>query len=84
LETLLSIRYLHFANIVLLAPGGLPHQHFSKEEGNLKAYSTSYTLEEMERLMLESRVRVVNARMIDIDREGTTNKFYSDFFKENA
>lgn len=28
IEALLSISYLHFTNIVLIAPGGLPHSHF--------------------------------------------------------
>ena len=28
IEALLSISYLHFSNIVLIAPGGLPHHHF--------------------------------------------------------
>jgi len=34
----------------------------------LKAYSTSYTAEELKKLMLESRVRVLDSRMVDIDR----------------
>lgn len=68
IEALLSISYLHFTNIVLVAPGGLPHNHFSDKHHGLKAYSTSYTSEELRKLMLESRVRVINARMVDIDR----------------
>lgn len=43
IEALLSISYLRFTNIILIAPGGLPHHHFDKKEFNLKAYSTSYT-----------------------------------------
>ena len=68
IEALLSINYLHFTNIVLIAPGGLPHQHFEDKRENLKAYSTSYTREELKKLMLESRVRVINGRMVDIDK----------------
>ena len=68
IEALLSINYLNFTNIVLIAPGGLPHNHFIDKKENLKAYSTSYTREELKKLMLESRVRVINARMVDIDR----------------
>lgn len=68
IEALLSISYLHFTNIVLVAPGGLPNGHYSEKNENLKAYSTSYTKEELKKLMLESRVRVINARMVDIDR----------------
>ena len=67
-EALLSISYLQFTNIIFVAPGGLPHNHFENKQEGLKAYSTSYTCEEMKKLMLESRVRVINARMVDIDR----------------
>jgi hypothetical protein len=69
IEALLSISYLQFTNIVLIAPGGLPHHHVGdKRNHNLKAQSTSYTAQELKRLMLETRVRVINARMVDIDR----------------
>ena len=53
---------------MLIAPGGLPHHHFKDQKDNLKAYSTSYTFEELKKLMLESRVRVIDARMVDIDK----------------
>ena len=53
-EALLSISYLHFTNITLIQPGGLPHHHFNTRETNLKAQSTSYTTEELKRLMLEN------------------------------
>lgn len=43
IEALLSISYLQFTNIVLIAPGGLPHHHYDNKIHNLKAYSTSYT-----------------------------------------
>jgi hypothetical protein len=68
IEALLSISYLKFSSIVFIAPGGLPNNHFIEKHENLKAYSTSYTNEELKKLMLESRVRVINARMVDIDR----------------
>ena len=68
IEALLSINYMQFTNIVLIAPGGLPNNHFADKSDNLKAYSTSYTNEELKKLMIESRVRVINARMVDIDR----------------
>ena len=67
-EALLSTSYLHFTSIVLVAPGGLPHHHYFDKTENLRSYSTSYTNQELKRLMLESRVRVINARMTDIDR----------------
>ena len=44
------------------------HHHNENRSQNLKSYSTSYTNQELKRLMLESRVRVINARMVDIDR----------------
>jgi len=67
-EALLSVSYLHFTNITMIAPGGLPHHHVPNKNGNLKAYSTSYTNEELTKLMLESRIRVLDSRMVDIDR----------------
>lgn len=69
IEALLSISYLRFTNIVLISPGGLPHHHFVDHQENLKAYSTSYSNEELKRLMLENRVQVINARMVDIERQ---------------
>lgn len=69
IEALLSISYLRFTNIILISPGGLPHHHYEDQRDNLKAYSTSYTNEELKRLMLENRVQVINARMIDIERQ---------------
>jgi hypothetical protein len=69
IEALLSISYLRFTNIVLISPGGLPHHHLTQQKENLKAYSTSYTNEELKRLMLENRIKVINARMIDIERQ---------------
>lgn len=43
IEALLSISYLQFTNIILIAPGGLPHHNYDNNNANLKAYSTSYT-----------------------------------------
>jgi hypothetical protein len=67
-EALLTITYLHFTNITLIAPGGLPHHHLPTKKSNLKTQSTSYTNEELTKLMLESRITVLDARMTDIDR----------------
>jgi hypothetical protein len=39
------------------------------KKSNLKAYSTSYTNEELKKLMLESRINVIDARMNDVDRD---------------
>jgi len=68
-EALLSISYLNFSNITLVSPGGLPHHLALDKKSNLKASSTSYTNEELKKLMLESRINVVDARMTDIDRD---------------
>ena len=38
------------------------------KKGNLKAYSTSYTHEELKKLMLEARIQVIDSRVVDIDR----------------
>ena len=68
IEALLSISYLQFSNITLISPGGLPQHHVQDKRANLKAYSTSYTFEELKKLMLESRVQVLDSRVTDIDR----------------
>ena len=78
IEALLSISYLNFTSIVLVAPGGLPNNHFMEKVENLKTYSTSYTTEELKKLMLESRVRVINARMVDIDRSDKNIVLHDD------
>jgi len=67
-EALLTITYLQFTNITLIAPGGLPHHNLPTKKSNLKTQSTSYTNEELQKLMLESRICVLDARMVDIDR----------------
>ena len=67
-EALLSISYLHFTNITLISPGGLPHHHVPDKKGNLKSYSTSYIFEELKKLMLEARIQVIDSRVTDIDR----------------
>lgn len=68
IEALLSIGYMHFTSIVLIAPGGIPNADLAGNNDNLKAYSTSYTPKELSKLMLENRVRVIDSRMVDIDR----------------
>jgi len=69
IQTLLSFRYMNFSNIILLAPGGFTYNYLKDSIKNLKASSTNFTLAEAEKLLLECRTRVINARMIDIDRE---------------
>jgi hypothetical protein len=67
-EALLTITYLKFTNITLIAPGGLPHHNLPTKKSNFKTQSTSYTNEELQKLMLESRITVLDARMTDVDR----------------
>eukprot|EP01022_Parablepharisma_sp_SALTPOND_P008302 TRINITY_DN1355_c0_g1_i1.p1 TRINITY_DN1355_c0_g1~~TRINITY_DN1355_c0_g1_i1.p1 ORF type:complete len:1491 (-),score=241.80 TRINITY_DN1355_c0_g1_i1:5780-10252(-) len=78
IETLLSLKYIHFTNIVLLAPGGFSYTNPIDPFTNFKACSTSYTPEEIQNLMLESRIRVLNSRMIDIDRQQKSIILYDD------
>lgn len=68
IEALLAVSYLGFSNVTLVAPGGLPHAHLATRAANLRTCSTSYTWREMRKLMLESRVTVVDSRAVDIDR----------------
>lgn len=69
IESLLSNRYLQFTNIYLLAPGGLSYYHIDEYNKNMKSSSFSYTLREYRNLLLENRVTVIDARLIEIDRE---------------
>lgn len=78
IETLLSLRYVHFTNIVMLAPGGFSHLSSSDGSANIRANSTAYTQEEISNLMLESRIRVLNSRMVDIDRQAKSVVLNSD------
>jgi len=69
IESLLSLKYINFTNITLLAPGGTQSIQVSKKNEQLKAQSTNYALSELKNLMLDSRVTVLNARMVNLDRD---------------
>ena len=69
IESLLSNIYLEFTNVYLLAPGGLVYNHVKSEHESMKASSTSYSLSELRRLLLENRVTVIDSRMLEIDRK---------------
>lgn len=47
IEALLSINYMHFTSIVLIAPGGIPNSTLTEPTSNLKSQSTSYTSREL-------------------------------------
>ena len=54
IESLLSIRYLSFSYIYLVAPGGLLYHHIQSEILNLKSSFSSYQLSEVKKLLLEN------------------------------
>jgi len=66
LESLLSIPHLHFNSLTLLAPGGLEYHH--SHHLPLVAGSAAYSHHELRRIMLELRVRILDSRMVHIDR----------------
>lgn len=59
--------------MTLIAPGGLRHKRPSSDPSfNLKAESTSYTADEISRLLVEEKVNVIDDRVIDINRDAQT------------
>jgi hypothetical protein len=72
IESLLSIRYLNFSYIYLVAPGGLLYHHINEEIENLNVSFTNYQLKELKRLLIENRIKVIDAKMKRINR---ANKF---------
>jgi len=67
LESLLSIPHLLFNSLTLLAPGGLEYHH--AHHLPLVAGTAAYSHQELRRIMLELRVRILDSRMVQIDRE---------------
>merc|ERR1740138_638095 len=67
LESLLSIPHLLFNSLTLLAPGGLEYHH--SHHLPLVAGTAAYSHHELRRIMLELRVRILDSRMVQIDRE---------------
>ena len=78
IESLLSNMYIRFTNIYLLAPGGLPYYDIKSEHENMRASSTSYSLNELIRLMLESRITVIDGKLTEIDRDEKRIKMHDD------
>eukprot|EP00928_Gymnodinium_smaydae_P086928 TRINITY_DN71311_c0_g1_i1.p1 TRINITY_DN71311_c0_g1~~TRINITY_DN71311_c0_g1_i1.p1 ORF type:complete len:1571 (+),score=434.65 TRINITY_DN71311_c0_g1_i1:635-4714(+) len=67
LESLLSIPHLTFNSLTLLAPGGLEYHH--SHHLPLIAGTAAYSHQELRRIMLELRVRILDSRMVQIDRQ---------------
>lgn len=67
LESLLSIPHLLFNSLTLLAPGGLNYHH--AHHLPLVAGTAAYSHQELRRIMLELRVRILDSRMVQIDRQ---------------
>jgi len=65
LHTLLSIPHLFFASLILLTPGKLE----SDGSAPITTQNAAYNHGELRRLMLSKRVRLIDARMIALDRE---------------
>ncbi|EAR95092.1 hypothetical protein TTHERM_00641200 (macronuclear) [Tetrahymena thermophila SB210] len=70
IESLLSVKDINFTHITLLAPGGIMTMHINLPGDQLKALSTNYTLEELKNLMLDARVNVLDAKMVELDKKG--------------
>lgn len=78
IESLLSNTCLQFSNIYLIAPGGLNYYHIKSDHQNLRCSSTSYSIPETIRMMLENRVTVIDGRLIEIERDEKRIKLHDD------
>jgi len=67
LESLLSIPHLLFNSLTLLSPGGLEYHH--AHHLPLIQSTAAYSHHELRRIMLELRVRMLDSRMVQIDRQ---------------
>jgi hypothetical protein len=66
IESLLSIRYLEFSHIYLIAPGGLLYHHIEDEILNLRVSMNNYQINELKKLLLEHRIKIINMKVKDI------------------
>ena len=78
IESLLSIRYLEFSYIYLVAPGGLLYHHIEKEIDNMKVSINNYQLKELKKLLLEKRIKIINAIVKDIKPKQKYIQFMDD------
>lgn len=63
------IKDINFTNITLLSPGGIITMHANNQKDYLKAASTSYTLEQINNLMIDARTTVLDAKMVKLDKK---------------
>jgi len=66
IESLLSIRYLEFSHIYLIAPGGLLYHHIEEEILNLKVSVNNYQINELKKLLFEHRIKIIDSKVTDI------------------
>ena len=78
IESLLSIRYLEFSYIYLIAPGGLLYHHIEKELDNMKVSINNYQLKELKKLLLEKRIKIINSIVKDIKPKQKYIQFTDD------
>ena len=78
IESLLSIRYLEFSYIYLVAPGGLLYHHIEKEIDNMKVSINNYQLKELKKLLLEKRIKIINSTVKDIKPKQKYIQFADD------
>lgn len=65
IENLLFIPYLFFTNIILVSPLGLPYQ----DVDSIAQRDSCYTSQDLHLKGFESRVKIVNNYVVDLDRE---------------
>uniref|UniRef100_A0A0G4H5F0 Uncharacterized protein n=1 Tax=Chromera velia CCMP2878 TaxID=1169474 RepID=A0A0G4H5F0_9ALVE len=66
LDSLLSMPHISFKSFSLLAPGALEYHH--AHHPPLLAGSASHDISDLRRLLLELRVRLLDGRMVQVDR----------------
>ena len=62
----MTIKDVRFPFLTLLAPGGLVTMNAEHEFELLKSFSTSYTFSEIRNLMLDARVTLLDAKIVQI------------------
>jgi len=78
IKLLFSIRYLEFSYIYLVAPGGLLYHHIEKEIDNMKVSINNYQLKDLKKLLLEKRIKIINAIVKDIKPKQKYIQFMDD------